>query len=68
MTNRYENAALEVEARIEELEARIIRFQAKGLVNQIVRVERELAELKKLDLANWRATGKWAAELWKVKA
>lgn len=65
MTNRYEQAAQEVEARIKELEARIVRYENHPTLHtRLNGVRRELAELKALPLAHWRATGKWAQEIW----
>lgn len=68
MTDRYEQAAQEVEAQIAHLEARRDRFAAHPTLHtRVARVQAEIDELKKLNLAKWRATGKWANEIWEVK-
>jgi hypothetical protein len=65
MTNRYEAAAAEVEARLEELRARKERFLAHPTLHtRAARVQTEIEKLEKLDLQKWRATGRWAKEIW----
>lgn len=64
MTNRYEAAAVEVEARIKELNERIVRFEVRGLHSRIPHIQAEIDRLKGLDLSKWRATGTWAKEIW----
>ena len=65
MTNRYEAAAAEVEAQIKELEARLERTRLRDKTgNRVASIEARLAELRSIDVNNWRATGRWAAELW----
>ena len=65
MTNHYEEAAAEVESRIKELEARLERTRGRDKTGRrVASIEAEIAKLKRLDLAKWRATGKWAQEIW----
>lgn len=68
MTDRYEHSAQEVEAKIVELEARRDRFAAHPTLHtRVASVQAEIDSLKKLDLNKWRATGKWANEIWGTK-
>ena len=65
MTNRYEAAAAEVEARLEELRARKEKFLAHPTLHtRAAGVQAEIERLEKLDLQKWRATGRWAEEIW----
>jgi ribosome-interacting GTPase 1 len=65
MTNRYEVAAAEVEAQIKELEARLERTRLRDKTgNRVASIETRLAELRAINLDNWRSTGRWAAEIW----
>jgi hypothetical protein len=65
MTDRYEAAAAEVEARLEELRTRKERFLAHPTLHRrAARVQAEIERLEKLDLQKWRATGRWAKEIW----
>lgn len=65
MTNRYEEAAKEVEAQIEKLEARKARFEGHPTLHtRVASVQADLDRLKALDLSQWRATGNWAKEIW----
>ncbi|KRW94290.1 hypothetical protein [Paracoccus sp. MKU1] len=65
MTNRYEDAAREVEAEIARLEDRAARWEKHPtLFSRVPGIREEIAVLKAKPLANWRATGKWANEIW----
>jgi ribosome-interacting GTPase 1 len=65
MINRYEAAAAEVEAQIKELEARLERTRLRDKTgNRVASIETRLAELRSINLDNWRSTGQWAAEIW----
>ncbi len=65
MINRYEAAAAEVEAQIKELEARLERTRLRDKTgNRVASIETRLAELRAINLDNWRSTGRWAAEIW----
>ncbi|WP_162742350.1 hypothetical protein [Nitratireductor sp. OM-1] len=65
MTNRYEEAAAEVEAQIAVLEDRADRWaKHPTLCSRVPGVRAQIADLKAKPLDHWRATGKWAQELW----
>jgi ribosome-interacting GTPase 1 len=65
MINRYEAAAAEVEAQIKELETRLERTRLRDKTgNRVASIETRLAELRSINLDNWRSTGQWAAEIW----
>jgi ribosome-interacting GTPase 1 len=65
MTNRYEAAVAEVEAQIKELESRLERTRLRDKTgNRVASIEARLAELRSINLENWRSTGRWASEIW----
>lgn len=66
MVNRYEEAAREVEDHIKMLEGRLARFESNpNLRHRADHVREEIEALRAKPLAKWRATGKWAEEIWK---
>lgn len=65
MTNRYEAAAAEIEVQIQELEARLERTRPRDATgNRVASIQAHIEELRSLDLNSWRATGRWAQEIW----
>ena len=65
MTNRYEAAAIEIEAQIQELEARLERTRLRDTTgNRVASIQAHIEELRSLNLNAWRSTGRWAEELW----
>jgi ribosome-interacting GTPase 1 len=65
MANRYEAAVAEVEAQIKELESRLERTRLRDKTgNRVASIETRIAELRSINLENWRSTGRWASEIW----